>query len=304
MNIAFLFPGQGAQREGMLHDLPDSPGVTETLQEISDALGYDVQTIDTSDALRSTVSVQLALLTSGVAAARALIRRGVEPMAVAGLSIGSFAAAVIAESISLADAAHLVHTRAAAMETMFPSGYGLAVIVGLTETQVVQLVALHNAWDHPVFVGNINAPRQIGLAGSIPGMQLVLSDALQRGARKAELLPIAVPSHCSLLQPVAELLHQQMQSITVRNPKIPYLANLTARAIRNARGVAADLADNIAHGVRWDEATRVCMELGCDTFLEMPPGHTLTDLARESLPEVQSRSITKDVFARVVESCL
>lgn len=299
MNAGFLFPGQGAQREGMLHDLVDHPAVRETIQEISEALGFDVRSLDTADALRSTVSVQLALLTAGVATARALICNGIQPVTVAGLSIGSFAAAVIADSIALADAARLVHTRATAMETMFPSGYGLAVIVGLNETQVTQLVSVHHTDAHPVFVGNINAARQVGLAGSIEGMQLVLADAVNHGARKAELLHVAVPSHCPLLQPVAETLHQQIQSIEIRAPKVPYIANVTARAIRTAHGIAQDLADNIAHSVRWDDATRVCQELGCDTFLEMPPGHTLTDLARESLPEVQSRPVTRAAFTRI-----
>src|SRR3984885_12206145 len=300
MKAGMLFPGQGSQQPRMLHELVRNPAVDETLSEVSDVLGLDVRTLDTAQALQSAISVQLAILTAGVATARALQRGGCEVLAVAGLSVGAFSAAVAADSISLSDAVRLVRSRAEQMEQLYPTGYGLSAIVGLTETQVAKLVETENSTEHRVFVGNVNAPRQIVIAGSNEGMEQVLQRARAHGARKAERLDVPVPSHCSLLQPVADSLRNQLQSISVRDPKPIYLANVDARAVRSAQGVAKDLADNIAHGVRWHDATTVACELGCELLLEVPPGHVLTDLARENLQGVQARAVTAGTFDRLV----
>ena len=300
MNTGLLFPGQGSQQPHMLHELVGNPAVDETLSEVSEVLSLDVLTLDTPEASQSAVSIQLAILTAGVATARALQKSGLAPLAVAGLSIGAFSAAVAADSISLADALRLVRSRAEQMEQLYPTGYGLSAIVGLSETQVAKLVDTVNTKEYPVFVGNINAPRQIVIAGSNEGMEQVLQKARARGARKAERLDVPVPSHCSLLQPVADSLCNQLQSITVKDPKPIYLANVNARAVRTARGVAKDLADNIAHGVRWHDATTVACELGCELFLEVPPGHALSDLARENLPGIHAHAITTETFDRLL----
>jgi malonate decarboxylase epsilon subunit len=300
MKTGLLFPGQGSQKPQMLHDLVRHPAVDETLSEVSAVLHLDVRTLDTPEALQSAVSVQLAILTAGVATARALQQNGLVPLAVAGLSVGAFAAAVAADSISLSDAVHLVRARADQMEQLYPVGYGLSAIVGLSEAQVAKLVDAAHTKQHPVFVGNINAPRQIVIAGSNEGMERVLQQAREQGARKAERLDVPVPSHCSLLQPVADSLRKQLQSLSVEDPNTIYLANVNARAVRTAQGVARDLADNIAHGVRWHDATAVAQELGCELFLEVPPGHTLSDLARENLPGIQAYAITSGMFDRLL----
>ncbi len=221
-------------------------------------------------------------------------------MAVAGLSVGAFSAAVAAGSMSLADAVRLVHSRAEQMERMYPVGYGLSAIVGLTEMQVAKLVDAENTKDHPVFVGNITHQGQIVIAGSNEGMEAVLQNARVQGARKAERLDVPVPSHCLLLQPVADSLRNQLQSISVKNPKFIYLANIDGRAVRTAQAVAKDLAGNIAHGVRWYDATSVAQELGCELFLEVPPGQTLSDLANENLPGIQAHAITPGTFDRLL----
>jgi malonate decarboxylase epsilon subunit len=302
MNTALLFPGQGSQKPGMLHDLVWHRAVEESLREMSDILGQDVHALDSEKALRSPVAVQLALLAAGAGTARALIESGLEPVAVAGLSVGAFSAAVAAEAISLRDAVQLVRSRAEQMEKLYPAGYGLAAIVGLNEPQTAKLVVSVNSKERPVFVANINAPRQIVIAGEIQGMREVLRQAVEWGARKAELLPVATPSHCLLLQPVADSLRAQLRSMNVRDPKCVYISNVRARAVRTAAGVAKDLADNIAHGVRWHEATSLAQELGCELFLEAPPGHVLTDLARDNLDRMQAWPVTPGVFQRLLKA--
>ena len=292
VNAAFLFPGQGSQKPEMLHNLIPHQATEEVLQQMSETLGLDVRNLDSEKALRSTISVQLALLAAGVATGRVLIHRGLTPTTVLGLSIGAFAAAVVAEAISLADATRLVRSRAEQMEMLYPNGYGLAALVGLSETQVCGLVEAVNNEAHPVFVGNVNAPRQIVIAGNFEGMKEVLSRGVALGARKAELLDVSVPSHCPLMQPIAQFLQEQLRSMQIRDPQFVYVSNVKARAIRSAAGVATDLADNIAHGVRWHDATSVAQELGCQLFLEMPPGHVLSDLIHENFPEVEAYPVS------------
>jgi malonate decarboxylase epsilon subunit len=300
MSIAFLFPGQGSQFPGMLHQLIDHPEVERTLAEVSSALHTDVRDIDSEEALDSTVSVQIALITAGVATARALIQNRVEAAVVCGLSVGAFAAAVVADVLSLKDAVELVELRAERMAKLYPTGYGLSAIVGLNEPQVLKIVQVATSDREPVFVANINAPRQIVIAGSDPGMDRVLDQARGQGATKAERLHVSVPSHCPLLQSVADRLQPRLSLVQLRNPKMIYVGNINARAMRTADLVASDLANNIAHGVRWHDATTVAKELGCNIFLEMPPGHVLSDLAKENLPGVSAFAVERDSLARVL----
>jgi len=294
VSAAFLFPGQGSQVPGMLHTLPDHPAIGRALAEASDHLHRDVRDLDSSEALQSSVPVQLALLTAGVAVARALAEEGVAAEAVAGLSVGAFAAAVHCGALSFPDALRLVEQRAEMMVGLYPTGYGLAAIVGLTEAQVAALVGEAHTPETPVFVGNINAPRQIVIAGSDAGMAKVLEAARRSGARKATRLQVSVPSHCPLLEPVAVALRATLEGMTLGQPKLIYVGNVKGRALRTGVAVAEDLANNIAHGVRWHDATTVLEELGCRLFLEMPPGRVLTALAREAFPDVKALPVGKD----------
>ena len=297
MSIAFLFPGQGSQVPGMLHTLPAHPAVVRTLEEAGDVLHRQVTELDSPEALQSTVSVQLALLVAGVAMARALAEEGVQPEAVAGLSVGTFAAAVHSGVVAFRDSLELVRQRAEMMLALYPTGYGLAAIVGLTESQVSPLVQEASTPQAPVYVGNINAPRQIVIAGSDEGMAKVLEAARKQGARKTERLHVSVPSHCPLLEPVAAALRSILGGMTLASPRLIYIGNVKARPLRAPADVAEDLASNIAHGVRWHDATSVLEELGCRVFLELPPGQVLSDLAREAFPEVKTVAVSRSTLS-------
>jgi malonate decarboxylase epsilon subunit len=301
MSIALLFPGQGSQTPGMLHRLPEHPAIRQTLEEVSTELGYDALTLDTTEALRSTVSVQLALLTAAVATARALEAEGITPEFVAGLSVGAFGAAVHAHVLSLAGGLRLVKQRAELMEHHSPPGYGLTAIVGLKEDQVAALIRETDTPENPVYLGNVNSADQIVITGSHKGMEKVASAALQAGARKAERLDVAVLSHSPLLQPIADALIQTLQDIPLHRPRMLYVGNVRGRPLRNAEDIAADLADNIAHPVRWYETTIVLQELGCTFAFETPPGHILTNLAKQSIPDVKSISLADTSFSYIVQ---
>lgn len=301
MSIALLFPGQGSQTPDMLDRLPDHPAVRQTLEEVSAELGYDVRTLDSQEALRSTVPVQLALLTAGVAAARALEAEGVIPEAVAGLSVGAFGAAVHAHVLTLVDGIRLVKQRAELMDQHSPEGYGLTAIVGLKEDQVIALIRETSTRENPVYLGNVNSAEQIVITGSESGMQKISNAALQTGARKVERLDVAVLSHSPLLQPVADSLMRTLQTFTLRAPRMVYVGNVKARALRRAEDIAWDLANNIAHGVRWYEAMIVLQELGSTLFIETPPGHVLTNLAKQSTPEAKSTALAESSLPYVVQ---
>jgi malonate decarboxylase epsilon subunit len=288
VSIAFLYPGQGTQFAGMLHGLPEHPKVNETVHEASQVLGRDILTLDTETALSSTVPVQLGLFVSGVAVTRALQVEGIEPDVVAGLSVGAFAAAVAAEALSFKDGLCLVKLRAERMEEAYPEGYGLSVVIGLNERQLSEIVTEINKPESPVFLANFNAPTQIVIAGSDAGMERVLDCAKKEGAHTTKRLAVSVPSHCVLLQSVADELIRHLTNVEMRTPKAIYISNRRARALRDPDAIREDLATNIAHAVRWHEATAAAYERGVRLFVELPPGQTLTDLAAMAFPDARS----------------
>ncbi|MDR5743239.1 malonate decarboxylase subunit epsilon [Caballeronia sp. LZ029] len=282
--IAYLFPGQGAQTPGFLHRLGGDaphPAIARTLAEASAVLGEDVLALDTADALASTVAVQVALVVAGVAAARALAEEGIEPEAVAGLSVGAYGAAVVCGAIAFDDALKLVRLRARLMEDAYPRGYGMLAVLGLNEREIARAIADSGA---DAYIGNLNAPRQIVVSGSDAALAQVREIALSRGARKAERLCVSVPSHCVLLEKAAESLIDAARDVRIDTPRIAYVGNRGARVLRHADAIREDLATNLRFPVRWHDSTIALSELGAKIFVEMPPGQTLTSLLADALP--------------------
>jgi malonate decarboxylase epsilon subunit len=304
MSVAFLYPGQGAQVPGMLHRMPDHSQITATFEEAGRILGQDILELDTEQGLSSTVSVQLALLISGVASTKALQTEGIEFDLVAGLSVGAFAAAVSTGALAFKDALSLVKLRAELMEKAYPHGYGLSAVVGLNEQQLTKIVREINKPETPVFVANLNAPTQIVIAGSDAGMNAVLDRAKKEGARTAKRLPVSVPSHCALLRTVSDELTRRMAAIEIKTPQVVYMSNRRARALRDPESIREDLATNIEYPVRWHDAMTVAYERGIRLFVEMPPGRTLADLCSAAFPDARSVALEQtriDSLVKLVE---
>jgi malonate decarboxylase epsilon subunit len=293
MTVAFLFPGQGAQSEGFLHRLPQHVEITRTFEEASAVLGRDVSVLDDARSLESTLVVQEALLIAGVAAARALVAEHVEPASVAGMSIGAFAAAVLCGTLSFADALRIARLRGERMQAAFPSGYGLAAIEGLDELHVDALVERARSAGLPVYVSNINAPRQMVIGGSDSALDAVMARARDGGASRAKRLTVSVPSHTPLMQSVADDLTNAMSSLRLLPPSVPYIANRGGRALHDADAIRNDLATSIAHPVRWYDGLEVMRELGATLFLEMPPGDVSTHLVARLLGGVRAVSVAE-----------
>src|SRR3984957_19709625 len=217
--IAFLFPGQGAQFAGFLHSLGGAAPhvrIGETIEEASDVLHLSVLDLDHADALRSTVSVQIGLLVAGVATARALRAEGIVPDAVAGLSVGAYGAAVACEAIAFDDALRLVKLRAELMESAYPRGFGMLAVSGLNERQLSAVI--ENAGTRDAYIANLNAPRQIVVAGSDIDLHRSHEASLEAGARKADRLAVSVPSHCVLLDVAARTLTAAASKIEFHVP--------------------------------------------------------------------------------------
>jgi malonate decarboxylase epsilon subunit len=299
--LAYLFPGQGAQTEGFLHRLPAHPASETTVEEASDVLGIDVLTLDTVDALRSTVAVQISMVVAGVATARALMAEQLTPDVSAGLSVGAYPAAVSCGALAFGDALRLVRKRAELMETAYPSGYGLAAISGLTEHEVERLAAKQACDGQPcVYVGNVNAPRQIVVAGASAALDVFIEHALAGGARKAIRLAVSVPSHCELLAQAADELAGYARDVPFHMPHSTYVGNRGGRPLHTADAIREDLVTNMRYTVRWFDALTVIVEMGGRVLMEAPPGQVLTDIAREHFPDIVALPASTLTFDRLV----
>lgn len=263
MKILFTFPGQGAQRPGMLAAIPDREAI---LSQARAVLGNEVEALDSAGSLKHTRAVQLCLLIAGVAWARELQRQGVNPQIVSGLSIGAFPAAVIAGALDFASALRLVALRGDLMEQAYPEGYGLTAIMGLTRPRVEALMQ-----GHEVYLANLNAETQIVIAGRDEAMAEVAQLALQAGASKAQRLAVSVPSHCALLDKPAAALATAFADVTLTRPQCAYLSGSTARVLWDPQRIADDLAMNMARTVHWQEAMIAADERDARLAIEMPP---------------------------------
>ena len=286
MSTLFTFPGQGAQCAGMLHVLPQDAAVRDAVAEANDTLDVDMLELDTEGALRSTVATQLCLLVAGVAIARHLAAQGGVPDAVAGLSIGAYAAAVLASALSYRDALRLVDRRARLMEAAYPAGFGMTAILGLERAALEPLIARIHAPHTPVYLANINAPTQLVIAGAEGAMARVSALARERGAHATKPIAISVPSHCELLDEPAGRLARAMSEVVVSTPRLRYYSASLGRELREPPRIAHDLAHNMALPVNWHETSVLAGERGVGLSVEMPPGNVLTKLSAAALPDV------------------
>ncbi|MGB8601362.1 MAG: malonate decarboxylase subunit epsilon [Rhizomicrobium sp.] len=286
---SFLCPGQGAQHPGFLHNLPPSDATQQTLAEASAALDCDVLSLDSENALESTIAVQLTAVIAGVAMSRTLDANGITPNAVAGLSVGSFTAAVIAGAIDFADSLRLVKIRATLMENAYPSGYGMAAFGGFNQLRLEKLAATQATESEPLYLANFNAPTEIVVTGATPALERLIEAARQAGARRASMLKVSVPSHCPLLDSVSHALTEAISKISIHPPKVTYVGNRRARVLRDANAVIEELTTNVCNPVLWHDSTTLLYELGERFFLEMPPGGVLTGLASDAFSDAMAR---------------
>ncbi len=264
---------------------------TATIDEAAAILARDLRADDTADAYRSTIATQRAVLVASIATARALRAANAMPDAVAGHSVGAFAAAVAADALDFEDALHLVDMRARAMEAAFPAAYTMGIVNGLTESEVCAIVARVFTASAPLYTANVNSPAQIAIAGATASVTQALGLAITEGARSARTIDVPIPSHTPLMDDIARRLEFALESVTLRKPRVPIAMNVDGRITRDPHRLRYDLAVSVARPVRWADATRALYERGVRCFIEMLPGHILADLAAVAFEDARVATV-------------
>lgn len=285
MGIAFVFPGQGSQSVGMLGALAEAePIVRETFAATSSVLGYDLWSLiaaGPAERLNETERTQPAMLAAGIATFRAWqTRGGALPNAVSGHSLGEFTALVAAGALDFGAAIELVQFRGRAMQEAVPLGSGaMAAVLGLEDADIEAACreAAQGAVVEPV---NYNSPGQIVIAGESAAVARAIEAAKVRGAKRAVLLPVSVPSHSSLMRGAAERLRERLDGVAIAVPRIPYYSAVDSKRHDDPDGIRAILVTQLASPVHWTATVRALIADGMTTLAECGPGKVLTSLNR------------------------
>ena len=285
-SFAVVFPGQGSQSVGMLDAFADHPGVRRTLAEASDALGEDVGALihaGPKEQLDLTTNTQPVMLTAGIACWRALhAETGLTPAAVAGHSLGEYAALVAANVLSLADALPLVRFRAQAMQEAVPAGAGaMAAILGLDADAVVAGCAeAATATGEVVTAANFNDPKQTVIAGTRAAVDRACDLLKARGAKRALPLAVSAPFHCPLMKPAAERLRERLAGVALSAPQIAVVNNVDVASPGDPAAIADALYRQAYQPVRWVELVRALRARGVTHVVECGPGKVLAGLTK------------------------
>ena len=282
-NVAFVFPGQGSQKIGMLANVAAKyPLIEETFAKASEALGYDmwqlVQEGEQAD-INFTEKTQPILLTASVALWRLWLQQGgAKPSLMAGHSLGEFTALVCAGSLDFADAVRLVRARGQFMQTAVPVGVGaMAAIIGLDD-EVINSICVEASQGECVQAVNYNSPGQVVIAGKVSAVDRAIEKLKEAGAKRALPLPVSAPFHTDLMRPAGEKLQQELASITILQPEIPVVHNVHAKTESDVERIRDLLVQQIYSPVKWVSCVEAMVSKGIDTTVECGPGKVLSGL--------------------------
>lgn len=309
MHSAFIFPGQGSQSVSMLAELAESfPQVQETFAQASDVLGYDlwdlVQNGPESE-LNQTDKTQPAMLAAGIAVWRCWQAVSAHrPAFFAGHSLGEYTALVAAEALDFNSAIKLVETRGKLMQQAVPAGEGaMAAILGL-EDDVVKEICQQASDQGVVEAVNFNSPGQVVIAGTKPAVEKALEMATEKGAKRALLLPVSVPSHCALMRPAAEQLSQQLDTVTIHSPNITVIHNASVTSSVDPDEIRQLLVKQLYSPVRWVETIEWLASQGVDTLVECGPGKVLAGLSKRIDKSLQALPLFDSVTLQKTQELL
>jgi len=283
--MAFLFPGQGSQSVGMGKELAEKyPVARQAFAEADEALGYNLSQLcfeGPEEKLRLTEITQPAILTVSVAASRVLQEKGVNPGFVAGHSLGEYSANVAAGTISFADAVRTVRKRGKYMQEAVPVGVGaMAAILGM-DLERVTAVCAEAAQGEVCEPANINSAEQIVISGHAPAVERATRLASERGAKRAIMLPVSAPFHCSLMKPAQDRLAADLQSLPFKQPAVPIVGNVDAALIEDGDRARDALIRQVTGAVKWEQSVRLLIARGVQAFVEVGPGKVLCGLMRQ-----------------------
>ena len=311
-SIALLFPGQGSQTVGMGKDLAEKyPVARRTFEEADDALGYKLSQLcfeGPEDQLRLTEITQPAILTVSIAALRVLETQIPKPAFVAGHSLGEYSAHVASGTITFADAIRTVRNRGKYMQEAVPVGVGaMAAILGM-ELEKITAICNEAAQGEVCAPANINSPEQVVISGNTAAVERAVKLAEERGAKKAKLLAVSAPFHCSLMKPAQDRLQADLNKLSMSKPVYPVACNVDAQLVTDPLKARDTLVRQVTGSVKWEQCVRLLIAQGAETFIEVGPGKVLWGLMRQidrsktSLNVSDNVSLTKSLehFRKVV----
>ncbi len=297
---AFTFPGQGSQAAGMGKELAEAyPAARAVFEEVDEALGQKLSAImfeGPEDTLRLTENAQPALMAASMAVIRVLEEKGVSVAEhaayVAGHSLGEYSALCAAGTFTLGDTARLLKTRGQAMQKAVPVGEGaMAALLGL-EFESAKAVAHESGKGDVCDVANDNAPGQVVVSGHKAAVERAVDYAKDAGARRAMLLPVSAPFHCSLMQPAADAMKEALAEVEMAAPAVPLVANVLAEPITDTDDIRQRLIEQVTAMVRWTDSVSWLTHEGAVTdLLELGTGKVLTGLAKRINPDVNATAI-------------
>jgi len=289
MTIAFVFPGQGSQAVGMGKELADASAEARyVFEEVDDALEQKLSKLmfeGPEDELTLTENAQPALMAVSMAALRVLEKEGGMALAdkarfVAGHSLGEYSALAAAGTFSLADTARLLKTRGQAMQEAVPVGEGaMAALLGL-DMDITRDVADCVSSEGVCMVANDNAPGQIVISGAAAAVEKAIELAKERGAKRAMLLPVSAPFHCSLMAPAADVMEDALGKVEMHDPVVPIIANVRAEQVEAFDEIRSLLVEQVTSMVRWTESVTYMKKHGIETLVEIGAGKVLSGLTR------------------------
>jgi len=287
--LAFVFPGQGSQKVGMLAGIAEQfPVVIDTFAEASDALGYDMWAMvqgGPQEDLNLTERTQPILLTASVALWRVwLEKNGVKPVLLAGHSLGEFSALVCAGAMDFRDAVRLVRARGQFMQTAVPVGEGaMAAVLGVEDQQIIDICREVSALSPAAGGGvveavNFNSPGQVVIAGKVAPVNLAIEKLKAVGCKRAMPLPVSAPFHTSLMRPAGDKLKEAMAALKFNAPQIPVVHNVSAKPEADPEKIKAILFEQIFSPVQWTACVQYMVSQGIATTVECGPGKVLSGL--------------------------
>lgn len=282
--IAFLFSGQGAQYIGMGKDFYENVESSRKVFESADeALGFSISNMCFSgpkEQLDETENTQPAILTTSIAALRALEQHGIKPDITAGLSLGEYSALVLSGAFSFKDAVVLVKKRGKYMQEAVPQGIGaMSAIIGLEASQVEGIC--NDCSDSGIVeIANLNCPGQIAISGEELAVKKASKVAIERGARKAVELSVSGPFHTSMMEPAAKKLEVELKNINISKFDVPVITNVTGEIIEDVNDVKPFLKKQVMSTVYFEKTIKNMMDMGIDTFIEIGPGKVLSSFVR------------------------
>ena len=306
--FALVFPGQGSQSRGMMNAYADYPIVRDTFVEASDVLKQDLWHLvaEGSDAeLNATVNTQPVMLVAGVAVFRAWQSLNPPaPLMMAGHSLGEYTALVAAGAIKFADAIPLVRYRAECMQMAMPEGVGgIAAILGLDD-EVVREVCKEAAQNEVLEAVNYNSPGQVVIAGNRAAVERGMELAKARGAKRALMLPMSVPSHCSLLKGAAEKMRVYLNDIAMQTPSVPVVHNADVKSYSDAASIKDALVRQLYSPVRWVETLQYFGKQGISHNVECAPGKVLVGLNKRIDTNQQAMTLNDGAALQVTLAVL